>query len=459
MQYRLRMGSWCLFILLLWTACATTPSGPSSFDQRREIRRLIYEVRKNPRSSEAFRDLGAVLFDMKWYKFSVKSLIKSFRMNRRDAKTLYYLGQLLELRNQTDRALMIYGRFTQVSKPAEYRYKLEAKYDLLTRSQSRDDIHRMLKSEALLQMKTSSPDAVAVLPLKYMGLDDQYSPMGKGIAEMMMTDLSQVHSLEVVERVRVQALYDELSLSQTGLMDVTSTPKMGKLLGAGKVVQGNFAILDDTDIHLDVAYNDILGNKIPKPLTMKDEMPQLFKLEKDMVFQIIDQMGIEISQEEAQRIQHIPTKNIQAFMAYCLGLEMEDKGNFTKASEYYKRATQIDPGYEEAKNKMALNLSMASASSISPRIEVSQRLPVSPRVSLAPSISRETLIYNRLQNVSRNIGSTFIPGRDSRKSTEEFTTSQLLSETLRDITDFDAESFFNSITLPDLPRPPAPPGQ
>ena len=192
---------------------------------------------------------------------------------------------------------------------------------------------------------------------------------------------------------------------------------------------------------------------------MKDEMPQLFKLEKDMVFQIIDQMGIEISQEEAQRIQHIPTKNIQAFMAYCLGLEMEDKGNFTKASEYYKRATQIDPGYEEAKNKMALNLSMASASSISPRIEVSQRLPVSPRVSLAPSISRETLIYNRLQNVSRNIGSTFIPGRDSRKSTEEFTTSQLLSETLRDITDFDAESFFNSITLPDLPRPPAPPGQ
>ena len=335
---------------------------------------------------------------------------------------------------------------------------MEARYDLLTRSRSRDDIHRLLQSEALLQMKSTSPDAVAVLPLKYMGLDDQYSPMGKGIAEMMMTDLSQVHTLDVVERVRVQALYDELSLSQSGLMDVTSTPKMGKLLGAGKVIQGNFAILDDRDIHLDVAYNDVLSNKIPRPLTMKDEMPQLFKLEKDIVFQIIDQMGVSLLPEEAQRIQRIPTKNIQAFMAYCLGLEMEDQGNFTKASEYFKQATQIDPGYEEAKNKMALNLSMAGASFISPRIG-RERLPETPRVSLTPDISRETLIYNRLQNVSRSIGSTFIPGRDSRKSTEEFTTSQLLSETLGDITDFDAESLFNSITLPDLPRPPDPPGQ
>jgi len=464
MHPNFRFGGWLMPLFFFWLACATVPSGPSPAEQRQEIKRLIVQVKRNPRSAAAFRDLGTALFEMKWYKFAVKSLIRSWRLNRRDAQTLYYLGQLLELRGQTDRALIIYGKYKSVKTPEAYRYKMEAQYTLLTRTDSRNDIHKMMQSEALLQIKTTSPKAVAVLPLKYMGLDNQYAAMGKGVAEMIMTDLTHVKQLNVVERGRVQALYDEMNLSQTGLMDVTSTPKMGKLLGAGKVVQGNFAVQNNRTIHMDVSFTDILSNKIPRPLTMKDNLQQLFKLEKDLVFRMIDQMGIELTPGEKQRIQHIPTKNIQAFMAYCMGLEMEDQGNFTKASEYFQQATDLDPGYTEAHNKQAVNQSMAqSTMGISGRSY--QRRSVSPGTPLAPSlVNRESLIHNRLQTVSRNIGSTFIPGQDSRRSSQEFTTTQLLSEALDeritnplDLTNFDADALFETITLPDLPRPPEPP--
>ncbi|MBN2102642.1 hypothetical protein JW835_01215 [bacterium] len=465
MRSIIRLGRWLMPVLMLWLACATTPPGPSPTEQRQKIKHLIYKIRQNPRSAEAFRDLGTALFEMKWYKFAVKSLIKAWRLNRKDAQTLYYLAQLLELRGQTDRALMIYGRYKSVEIPAEYKYKMEAQHNLLSRTNSRKEIHKMLQSEALLQIKTTSPKTIAVLPLKHMGLDENYAPMGKGVAEMIMTDLSQVKKLDMVERVRVQALYDEMQLSQTGLMDVTSTPKMGKLLGAGKVVQGNFAVLDDRNIHLDVTYTDIFSSTVPNPITMKDRLQHLFKLEKDLVFQVIGQMGIELSARERQQIQHIPTKNIQAFIAYSMGLEMEDQGNFTKAAEYFKQATGIDPGYEEAQNKLMVNQSMAQISRQTPFRSV-KHVSVSPRTPLAPTlINREALIRNRLHNVSRNIGSTFIPGQDSRKSSQEFTTAQLLSNVLDerisnplDLYDFDVESLFNTITLPDLPRPPDPPG-
>lgn len=467
MRQKARLTGWIMPVFMLWLACAATPQGPSPAEQRQKLKYLIYQVKKNPRSAEAVRDLGTALFEMKWYKFAVKSLIRAWRMNRKDAQTLYYLAQLLEIRGQTDRALMIYGKYKSVQSPAQYKYKMEARHTLLSRTDSRQEIHKMLQSEALLQVKTTSPKAIAVLPLKYMGPDEEYAPMGKGVAEMIITDLSQVKRLDVVERVRVQALYDEMQLSQTGLMDVTSTPKMGKLLGAGKVVQGNFAVLNKRDIHLDVTYTDIVSNTIPSPVTMKDRLKQLFKLEKDLVFQMIDQMGIELSAQERQQIQHIPTKNIQAFMAYSMGLEMEDQGNFTQAGEYFKQAAQMDPGYEEAKNKMMVNQSMA---------QISRQIPsryadaaVSRRAEMAPVlVNRQTLIHNRLQNVSRNIGSTFIPGQDSRKSSQEFTTAQILSSTLDerisnplDLFDFDAEALFNTITLPDLDMPPdvpEPPG-
>lgn len=465
MRHPVSKGSWLFLpVLLLWMSCASTTSGPSPAKQRQEIKQLIYNVRKNPRSATAFRDLGAALFEMKWYKFAVKSLVKSYRLNSKDAETLYYIAQLLELRNQTDRAMQIYSQYSKVSTPVEYKQMMEAQYQLLTRANSRADIHRMMQSEALLQIKTTSPKSVAVLPLKYMGLDNQYGPMGKGVAEMIMTDLSQIKSLNVVERVRVQALYDEMNLSQTGLMDVTSTPKMGKLLGAGKIVQGNFAVIDNRDIHLDVTCTDIIKDVMPEAVTMKDRISQLFNIEKDLVFRMIDQLGITPSPEERQRIQYIPTKNIQAFMAYCMGLEMEDQGDFSRASQYYQQAVELDPGYKEAKNKQGVNQSMAVVSTRMPTRGIS-RTPTSPKVPLAPNVvNREMLINNRLQVGGRNIGATFIPGQDSRKSTQEFTTTQLLSETLGeritnplDLLNYDAEALFETIALPELPKPPEPP--
>jgi tetratricopeptide (TPR) repeat protein len=464
MAFCTRIHSWNVLLLGLCMSCSVPrDAGPSPEVQKIRLKQLIMGVRQNPKSARAYRDLGSALFEMKMYKFSVKSLVTAYRMDPRDAQTLFYLARLLEMREDTERAIQVYGRYKQVQNPAEYRTKMEAQYLLLSRQKIRSDIQRLMQSEALLEIKTTSSDAVAVLPLKDMGLNDKYTPMGKGVAEMMMTDLGQIKQIHVVERIRLQALFDEMKLSQTGLMDVTSTPKMGKLLGAGRLIQGNFAVLNDQDFHVDISYSDINTLDVSSPVTLKDNLTRLFELEKDIVFRVIDQMGIEITPEERQRIQHIPTKNIQAFMAYCMGLEMEDAGDYAQAGNYFSQAVQMDPSYSEAQNKSVLNRNMAEMVSV---YSVSgSRKPLSPDTPLAPAlIDREMLIENRLGAISRNIGSTFLPGQDSRRTTQEFISSEVLSgaagegiETLFQLSDVDVESIFRNITLPDLPTPPEPP--
>jgi hypothetical protein len=123
----------------------------------------------------------------------------------------------------------------------------------------------------------------------------------------------------------------------------------------------------------------------------------------------------------------------------------------------------MDPGYEEARNKGILNRNMAEM--MSGYTATGRQKPLSPQTPLLPNlINREMLIQNRLGAINRNIGSTFVPGQDSRRTTQEFISSEVLSgtsgegiETLFRISDMDVESIFRTITLPDLPTPPEPP--
>ena len=43
-------------------------------------------------------------------------------------------------------------------------------------------------------------------------------------------------------------------------------------------------------------------------------------------------MGIEPNPQERERIQGIPARDMQAFVAYYMGLEQEDAGNFETAA-------------------------------------------------------------------------------------------------------------------------------
>ena len=60
--------------------------------------------------------------------------------------------------------------------------------------------------------------------------DETMAPLGKGLADMMITDLSALPQIRVVEREKLEALLRELALQQTEYFDPVTAQHIGQTL-------------------------------------------------------------------------------------------------------------------------------------------------------------------------------------------------------------------------------------
>jgi TolB-like protein len=86
----------------------------------------------------------------------------------------------------------------------------------------------------------AEPPTVAVLYFDYTGKNDELVVLRKGLAQMLISDLSGSDAVRVVERDRIEDILAELKLQGTGKVDAKSAAKLGKLLGARYLVLGGY---------------------------------------------------------------------------------------------------------------------------------------------------------------------------------------------------------------------------
>jgi len=89
----------------------------------------------------------------------------------------------------------------------------------------------------------AAPDArptVAVLYFDYSGKDADMGVLRKGLAQMLISDLSSLDGVRLVERDRLEEILAELKLAQSGKIDPSTAAKVGKLLGARYMVLGGY---------------------------------------------------------------------------------------------------------------------------------------------------------------------------------------------------------------------------
>ena len=67
-----------------------------------------------------------------------------------------------------------------------------------------------------------------------------YDGIGKGMADMLITDMAQNANITVVERERVQALLTEQNLTRQGSIDPQTAIRLGKIIGAQYMITGGF---------------------------------------------------------------------------------------------------------------------------------------------------------------------------------------------------------------------------
>jgi tetratricopeptide (TPR) repeat protein len=396
--------------------CLASGFSKSGQTESSPIQTWVQRIKKNPNDVQALQGLGEVCFGVKRYDISRKCFLRAFKVNPNDAKTLYFLGRLQEVQGQLPAALKMYAKYESATR-SPFREKMEERYLLVRREAMKEEMQKLLENEKAAGAEKMSPNAVAVLPFTVQEADARIAPLGKGLAEMLITDLSQIKSLRLLERIRVQSLFDEMKLGQTGMVDESSAAKFGKLLSAGRIVRGDLSVNQKNRLRMEAVYLNAVQNQASNPMSAADAISNLFRVEKDLAFKILNKMNIDPTPQEKERIMKVPTKNLQAFIAYCNGLDMDDKGEFQKAAGQYQKALQLDPNYNMAKQKLRVDQILVNAGGEGYKKETgpsrgSERLG-------RPLFDQQTLMTDRLRSIQNNIGSNFVLGKDVRKPSQE----------------------------------------
>jgi TolB-like protein len=201
---------------------------------------------------------------------------------------------------------------------------------------------KVLEQEKSLPAVTGK-NTLAVLYFHNKTGQKDLDPVQKGMTLMLITDLSTVKDLQVIERVRLQALTEEMGLGVSGLVEENTAPRVGKLLGAkwlvgGDIDAGKPELLSVQSNLLDVPTTQIVGQP-----SSEGKLPELFRIEKDILFGIIKLLKIKVTPEEEARLRKPCSTNTNALLALFRGIGASDAGQYEKATDFYEKALREDP--------------------------------------------------------------------------------------------------------------------
>src|SRR5215213_5967908 len=98
-----------------------------------------------------------------------------------------------------------------------------------------------LAAPAIVQAQAKPVIAVLYFDNNSIGKDHaDYDGVGKGVADMLITDMASNPNVQVVERERVQALLTEQNLTKGGTIDPQTAIRLGKIIGAQYMITGGF---------------------------------------------------------------------------------------------------------------------------------------------------------------------------------------------------------------------------
>lgn len=320
-----------------------------------------------------------------------------------------YLGQAFEgLRRFAD-AETAYRTGLSLDLSGDQRRELDRLLVRLSRTQLAEEARAAVAREAQIAQEAPTPGTIAVLPLRYVGTDQRLAPLGTGVAQLILTDLGKIAGLTLVERERVVALLDEMTMAEEGRVDPVTAVRSGRLLRAERVVVG---LVRETPggVQLEASvYRTV--DAIEEARGMAEaRVEQLFALQKDVVLDLVGQLGLALSPAEQRALSERPTADLQAFLAFSEGLVAQDRGDFRAAGGHFALASGRDPSFAQAarfaeRNTVLLGATRLTAASLA---QIANPLAASPRADalflavqvIAPTTAGDLALRGRAPNTT-----------------------------------------------------------
>jgi TolB-like protein/DNA-binding winged helix-turn-helix (wHTH) protein len=178
--------------------------------------------------------------------------------------------------------------------------------------------------------------SVAVLPLVDLSGDPEY--FAEGMTETLTTNLAKIRALKVIARTSIDRLDPNLSVREIGSKLGVATVLEGGVQRVGNRVRINAQLIDcETEAHLWAETYD-------HELTAAN----IFAIQSEIATTVADALLATLSQDEQDQISTVPTENLAAYNVYLLGKQRLAKfasGSLAEASELFRQAIELDPGF------------------------------------------------------------------------------------------------------------------
>ena len=187
--------------------------------------------------------------------------------------------------------------------------------------------------------------SIAVLPLDNFSPDPNNAHFASGVHEDILTHLSHIKSLRVIARTSVMR-YRETDMSVKEIAEELGVRYVleGSVRKAGDLIKVTVQLIDS------LSEGHLWADDYERRLTVEN----VFKIQEEISLAVADSMRAEISPEEQQQLEKLPTQNMAALEAYFKGKnEPITRPGLETIVEYYEEAISLDPDFALAYAELA----------------------------------------------------------------------------------------------------------
>jgi len=322
---------------------------------------LEADVQRHPTDGNLLTKLGVGYYGQKNWERARDAFKAAIAVDANNYRAIVYLGLTYEELGSLDSARATYGVARTKAKGDRQKTELDNRLALLTHKELQAAARVALAQESTLSRQAPQSNTIAVFPFRYLGTNEQMKPLERGIAQLVVADLGKVSALKLLEREQVQALVDEMKLAESGRVDPATGARSGRILRAQNVVQGSIQETGTNGVQLDANAVNSTTAAVSATGSAGGEMDKILDAQKEVVFELLDKLGVAITPAERQSLQERPTRDLQAFLLYSRGLSAEDNGDFGSAASLFNEAAARDPNFRDAGAHAAASSAAASA--------------------------------------------------------------------------------------------------
>jgi TolB-like protein len=333
--------------------------------QRDPVARLEAARAADPRNVAALRALGVAYVKANRFAEARTVLEQARALDPRDGVSALYAGLASEQLEDFTAAKVAYNEYLRVGRSRRTRTQVQQRLVALARVEVVAAAKQAVATEATLAQTPGDRRTIAVPPFKFSGPEQEtYAPLERGFAELMITDLSRSSQLTVVERDRMQAIVDEIQLGGSDRVDAATAVRAGKLIRAGRLLNGSM-VQAGPALTIESNMIDVNSGALAAPVSVTSPLDNIFTMQKQLVFEVFRQLGVELTPAERQLVDRQATTNLNAFLAYSRGLLAADDGRFEDAARFFQEARSLDPSFSAAAARFSTAQAAAAGAQVS----------------------------------------------------------------------------------------------